>query len=137
MIFIMAIYHVYGVFSGSDVLYTHTHSVIWCFSGQFLQGILRMLVANASGSPFNPYRRTTLIAWSLMIINIVSFAVNGQALINEKYMFLFINFIIWSATAHYTYYVLNELMVILNIHMFTVKKPANPQESSPTKKKVN
>ena len=131
----MAIYNVYGVFSGSKILYTHTHSVIWCFSGQFLQGILRLLVANASGENFNPYRRTTLISWGLMIINIVSFAINGHALINEKWLFLFINFIIWSAVAHYTYYVLNELMVILDIYMFTVKKTANPQEFTPTKKK--
>ena len=94
-----------------------------------------MLVANASGENFNPYRRTTLISWGLMIINIASFAINGEALINEKWLFLFINFIIWSAVAHYTYYVLNELMSILDIYMFTVKKPANPQESSPTKKK--
>ena len=87
-----------------------------------------MIVANASGENFNPYRRTTLIAWGLMSINILSFSVLGQALINEKWLFRFINVMIWSAIAHYTYYVLNELMVILNINMFTVKKKkvANP-----------
>ena len=130
MWFNIAIYDTYGLLCGSDILHTHTRSIIFCFSGQFLQAVLRMIVANASGENFNPYRRTTLIAWGLMSINILSFAVHGQALINEKWLFRFINVMIWSAIGHYTYYVLNELMVILNIHMFTVKKKkvANPQE---------
>ena len=96
----MVIYNFYGVFCGSNILYTHTHSVIWCFSGQFLQAILRILVANASGENFNPYRRTTIITWSLMLANILSFLVHGHALINEMWLFRFINVIIWLAVAH-------------------------------------
>lgn len=90
-----------------------------------------MIVANASGENFNPYRRTTLIAWGLMSINIASFILTDEALFDEKWLFRGINVMIWAAVAHYTYFVLQEFKVILNINIFTcVPKVANPQESS-------
>jgi len=125
------IYDIYGLLSGSDILHTHPRSVVFCFAGQYLQAVLRMIVANASGENFNPYRRTTLIAWGLMSINIASFILTDEALFDEKWLFRGINVMIWSAVAHYTYFVLQEFKVILNINIFTcVPKVANPQESS-------
>ena len=86
-----------------------------------------MIVANASGEIFNPYRRTTMIAWGLMGINIISFIVIKEPILDEKWLFRGINIMIWSAIAHFTYYVLNELKDILGINVFTVKpKIANP-----------
>ncbi len=127
MVFNILIYDIYGILSGSDILYTHPRSVIFCFAGQYLQAVLRIIVANASGENFNPYRRTTLIAWGLMGVNIASFTFLGEALIDEKWLFRGINVMIWSAIAHYAYFVLQELKVILNINIFTVvPKPANP-----------
>ena len=79
-----------------------------------------MIVANASGENFNPYRRTTLIAWGLMIVNIISFTMNKEALIEEKWLFRGINVMIWSAIAHYAFYVLDELKTILGISIFSV-----------------
>jgi hypothetical protein len=73
MVFNIILYDTYGMLSGSNILYTHPRSIVFCFAGQYLQAVLRMIVANASGENFDPYRRTTLIAWSLMGINIVSF----------------------------------------------------------------
>lgn len=103
-----------------------------------------MLVASASGENFNPYRRTTLIAWGLMSVNIASFAISGKPLINEMWLFRGINIMIWSAVAHFTYHILDELKRIIGIQIFTVvPKTANPQESVTkkpaviNKKKVN
>lgn len=128
----IVIYDTYGVLSGSDILQTHPRSVVFCFAGQFLQAVLRMLVANASGENFNPYRRTTLIAWGLMSVNIVALIFNGEALINEQYLFRFINVMIWSAIAHFVFYVLQELKEILGINIFTVK-PKVLNTATPTK----
>ena len=114
------IYDVYGVLCGSDILHEHTRSIIFCFAGQFLQAVLRMIVANASGENFNPYRRTTLIAWGSMTLNIVSFIVMGRAVIDEKWLFRGINVMIWGAIAHFAYHVLDELKVILGIRIFHV-----------------
>ena len=86
-----------------------------------------MLVANASGENFNPYRRTTLIAWALMGINIASFLLKGEALIDEKWMFRGINVMIWSAIAHFSYYIIDELKAIIGIRCFhVIPKVANP-----------
>lgn len=106
MLINVAIYNSYGALVGSNVLQTHPRLVIFCFAGQFLQANLRMLIANASGENFNPYRRTTLIAWGLMIVNMASLLINGEALMNEQYMFAFINVIIWSAVAHFVWFIL-------------------------------
>ena len=127
----VVIYDVYGILCGSQILHTHTRSVLCSFGGQFLQAVLRMIVANASGENFNPYRRTTVIAWSLMSINIAAFLFLGEPIINEQYLFRFINIMIWSAIAHFVYHIMNELKTILGINIFTVvPKVANPQESS-------
>ena len=86
-----------------------------------------MLVANASGENFNPYRRTTLIAWGLMGVNMLSFLSTGKPLLDEKWLFRGINLMIWSAILHFGYHVLNELKKILGIRIFTVRpKAANP-----------
>lgn len=127
------IYDVYGVLCGSDILNTHTRSITFCFAGQFLQATLRIIVANASGENFNPYRRTTFVAWSLMSVNIVSFLITKQPLIDEKWLFRFINIMIWSAIGHFAYHVLDELKTILGIRIFHVipkSAKANPQESA-------
>lgn len=127
MVLNIIVYDTYSMLSGSQILYTHPRSIVFCFSGQFLQAVLRMIVANASGENFNPYRRTTLIAWGLMSVNIFSFLLFQEALIDEKWLFRGINVMIWSAIAHFAYYVLNELKVVLGINVFTViPKDANP-----------
>lgn len=130
------VYDTYGIICGSEILHTHPRSIVFCFAGQFLQAILRMIVANASGENFNPYRRTTLIAWGLMSVNILSFMVMKEALINEKWLFRGINVMIWSAIAHFAYYVLNELKMILGINIFTVV-PKDSSTNAATAKKRN
>jgi len=79
-----------------------------------------MIIANASGENFNPYRRTTLIAWSLMGVNILSFIVNGQPLLDEKWLFRGINIMIWGAIIHFVFHVLDEFKRILGIRIFHV-----------------
>ena len=117
----IVIYDAYGMLTGSDILMTHPRSISLCFAGQFLQAVLRMLVASASGETFNPYRRTTLIAWGLMAINIFSFIFYKEALVNEQWLFRGINIMIWSAIAHFAYHILQELKVIIGIRIFHVK----------------
>lgn len=36
MVLNIIIYNVYGMLSGSEILYTHPRSVVFCFSGQYL-----------------------------------------------------------------------------------------------------
>lgn len=69
-----------------------------------------------------------------MSINIAAFLFLGEPIINEQYLFRFINIMIWSAIAHFVYHIMNELKTILGINIFTVvPKVANPQESSTNK----
>lgn len=127
MLLNVLVYDFYGLLCGSDILHTHPRSIVFCFAGQFLQAVLRMIVANASGENFNPYRRTTLIAWGLMGVNILSFLFTSEPLLDEKWLFRGINIMIWSAILHFGYHVLNELKKILGIRIFTVRpKVANP-----------
>ena len=65
-----------------------------------------------------------------MGVNIVSFLLYKEPVLDEKWLFRGINIMIWSAIAHYVYHVLNEMKTILGINIFTVTpKVANPQES--------
>ena len=55
-----------------------------------------------------------------MTVNIISFILYKEALVDEKWLFRGINIMIWTAIAHFAYYVLDELKTILGIRIFHV-----------------
>ena len=120
MLILCAIYAIYTSLPQSDATLSCTKSVLFAFGGQYLQTVLRLLVSDLTSEIFNPYRRTTLLCWSLMLLNGAFMLAKGYVLINEFYLFNAINLITWLAIAHYVYHVLNELCSILNIRMFKI-----------------
>jgi hypothetical protein len=124
MIVLVAVYAAYTSLSQSGASVNCTKSMLFAFGGQFLQVLLRLLVSDLTSDIFNPYRRTTLLCWSLMLLNGVSMVAKGQPLINEFALFSLINAITWSAIAHYIYHVLNQLCDILNIKIFSIRPVA-------------
>ena len=67
-----------------------------------------------------PYRKTTLISWTLFAVNAFSLQTNGIPLIDELTMIAIINTIVWGSIAHYVYHVLQDFKRILKINIFTI-----------------
>ena len=67
-----------------------------------------------------PYRKSTLVSWSLLAINAVALSQNGAPLIDELIMIMFINAVVWGSIFHYVYFVLLDFKRILGIDIFTI-----------------
>ena len=128
----VAAYLVYTQLTGSTVLLEYPKLTTMAYGGQFLQAALRTQVASVLHENFTPYRRTTFVAWSLMAINASYLVVTGSPLFNEFWMFAAVNAIIWSAIAHFVFYVIQDFKRILDINVFTIK-PKNAAMTSKVK----
>ena len=98
----------YSLVPGSQAATLYTKTMVLAYGGQFCQVILRMLVSSVIQDIFNPYRRTILAGWALMIGNIAHLLITGKSFMNEGLLFGIVNALSWGASAHYVYYVLQE-----------------------------
>jgi len=82
---------------------------------------MRAMVASISKEDFQPYRRNTLIAWLLMLVNGLSIYSSGTPLVNEFLMIALIAAVGWGCFIHQLYYTLDDFKRILNIEVFRIK----------------
>ena len=72
---------------------------------------------------YNPFRRTLLFSWALLIAMIASVTLSGQAFMDEPNMYLIICLISGFSMCHLAYFVIDELKEILNINCFIITRP--------------
>jgi len=82
---------------------------------------MRVLVASISKEDYQPYRRNTLVAWSLMLVNGLSIYYTGIPLMNEFWMFMAIAVVGWCCFILQLYYTFDDFKRILNIEVFRIK----------------
>jgi hypothetical protein len=69
---------------------------------------------------FNPFRRTTLFSWGLLIANIISVIVYKKSIMDEPLMYLIIDIVTFASLIHFIYNVINELKQILGLNLLTL-----------------
>ena len=82
---------------------------------------MRAMVASISKEDFQPYRRNTVIAWILMLVNGLSIYSTGTPLLSEFLMIALIAAVGWCCFIHQLYYTLDDFKRILNIEVFRIK----------------
>jgi len=87
-----------------------------------------MLLSNVTHERFVPFRRTTILSWLLISLNGFNmiFGEHKEPIFTEWKVFLFIAVITYAAVAHFIYFTFQELMQILGIYFFTIKKRQQP-----------
>lgn len=68
----------------------------------------------------NPFRRTCLLTWSLLIAQIISSVFLGQSIMHEPTLYLIIASYSFISVSHLVYFVTTELSEILDINVFTL-----------------
>jgi len=121
---LMGLFAGYSFIPGSQAATVYTRTMVLAYGGQFSQIILRMLVSSVIQDIFNPFRRTILLGWALMIANATYLLMYGESFMNEGILFGIINALSWGAAAHYVYHILQEFCAILDIYVFTIKHKA-------------
>ena len=84
--------------------------------------VLRLQYAHILYEQVNPFRRTVLIVWILQWVNIVSQMQSGTPYFDEVALLWFCLSIQAMALVHQVYYSYSEMMKILDINMFTIKR---------------
>ena len=106
MAILIAVYLGYTQLTGSTILIEAPKLTTLAFSGEFLQATLRTQVSNVSQDTHMPYRKTTVISWSLLALNAAFLLSRGKPLVDELILIMFINAMVWGSIVHYVYYVL-------------------------------
>ena len=99
----------------------YPRACMFAFSSHFLLATVRALIAGVSLEHFQPYRRTTLISWTLILLNVASYLQTGSALIDDFYLVLFMNVVGYGALAHQAVYTISDLKRIIGVRMFHIK----------------
>ena len=119
MICLSAVFLLYSLCT--PVMDNNTRSCCFAFSSHFLLATVHALIAGVSLEHFTPYRRTTLLSWGLILLNVASYLHTGAPLIDDAYLCAFMNLIGYGALAHQTVYTISDLKRILGVRMFHIK----------------
>ena len=123
-----AIFFAAAYLSPSNILNNHPRRVQWAFGLQFIIVTIRMQYTHVTLERFNPFRRTVLITWSLLIAQIYFSLVNKQSFMNEANLYLIICIYSTLSLLHMAYFVIDELKNILNVNCFIITRPRKPLE---------
>lgn len=114
-IFLLAAY-----FSPQDIMKTHPRRAMYAFGFQFILLSLRIQLSGVTQERFNPFRRTNLICWALLLSQTIFAIKFGKSLMDEPSMYLFIDVFSFLSLAHFILNVIDELKTILGINLLTL-----------------
>jgi hypothetical protein len=125
-----AIFVTTAYYSPSNIMSTHPRRVLYAFSFNFIAVTHRMQYTHVTMEKFNPFRRTVLISWGLLLAQLYFSLVYKESLMDEPTLYLIIDLISFITMVHLIYYVIDELKEILNINAFIITRPLRLIKSS-------
>ena len=114
-VFLVAAYY-----SPENVMNTNPRRVMYAFGFQFILMTLRVQLSGVTHEKFNPFRRTTLLTWAVLISHLVHVYIYGTPFMNEATMYLVIDIMSFASLAHFFINVTTELTTILGINLLTL-----------------
>jgi hypothetical protein len=99
---------------------THPRRVMYAFGFQFILMALRIQLSGVTQEKFNPFRRTSILTWAVLISHIIHVKLNGVSFMNEALMYLILDILSFLALAHFIINVQHELKTILGINLLTL-----------------
>lgn len=116
-IFLAAAWH-----SPSEVMTHYPRRVMYAFGFQFILMALRTQLSGVTQERYNPFRRTSIITWVVLISHILSVRLTGDTFMNEALMYLGLDILSFGSLAHFIVCVTIELTTILDINLLTLTK---------------
>ena len=110
-------------YSQANIMSTHPRRVLYAYSFIYICVTHRMQYTHVTMERFNPFRRTVLLTWGLMLLQTVLTLKTGQGLMDEPTLYLVLAVISFCSMTHLIWYVIDELKEILNINAFIITRP--------------
>jgi hypothetical protein len=105
---------------GRGVMEEHPRLVMYTFGFQYILLALRFQLAGVTQERFNPFRRTTILTWAVLIAQVLHVRVKGTTLMDEGVMYGALALASFLTLAHFIYNVTIELRDILGINLLTL-----------------
>ena len=121
MLVVCSVFLGYSLIENNQVTKLYPKLLMTAYGSHFLQGTLRAMISGVTLEVFNPFRRSNVLMWILMICNGTSLFMNGVPLMDEFLMICLINIVGWGCVFHQVYYTIDDFKRILNIKLFTIK----------------
>ncbi|CDW86468.1 cdp-alcohol phosphatidyltransferase family protein [Stylonychia lemnae] len=134
MIIHIIVFFAAAYFSPENISETHTKRVQYAFGFQFILICLRIQYSIVTKEVFNPYRRTTILTWGLLIANTICAIVTGKSIMNEALMYLGLATISFLALIHLVICVIIELKAILGVNLLTLTQKQLDAQKTSTKR---
>lgn len=115
LLFFTAVY-----ISPQQIAVTHGKRVCYAFGFNFILIALRVQYSGVTLERFNPFRRTILLTWALLISQILSTIFLRQSLMYEPTLYLILDLLSFSSLLHMVYNLIKELTQILDINVLTL-----------------
>jgi len=93
---------------------------MYAFGFQFILMTLRAQLSGVIQERFNPFRKTSLIAWVVLAAQILHVWATGSSLMDEPTMYLGLDLSTGVALVHFIFFAARELMLILEINLLTM-----------------
>jgi hypothetical protein len=108
--------------SPQNIVATHPRRVQYAFGFQFILIALRVQFSGVTLDKFSPFRRTSLLVWSILLSQIFFSVFYGQSLMDEPTLYLILCLISFASIVHMVYYLIKEITTILDINVLTLTK---------------
>lgn len=106
--------------SPENVMVTNPRRVMYAFGFQFIMMALRIQLSGVTREKFNPFRRTSILTWGILIAHILHVQAYGTPFMNEALMYLILDIVSFIALMHFIINVQYEFKTILGINLLTL-----------------
>jgi len=96
-----AVFLIAAYYSPAHIMETHPRRVMYAFGFQFILMTLRVQLSGVTHDKFNPFRRTTLITWAVLISHIIYVKIYDKAFMCEALMYLCIDILSFISLMHF------------------------------------
>ena len=114
-LFIIAAY-----FSPTNIMERNPIRVFYALGGQYLLVTFRMQFSMVTLEKFNPFRRTVLVTWAILIVQIYLSVMYKTSIMDEADLYLIIAIYSFVSVSHLVYFLIDEIKTILNIKLFVI-----------------
>jgi len=102
----LAIFTVAAYYSPQNIMSTHPLRVIYAFSFNYAVFIHRMMYTHITQEKFNPFRRTVVLTWGILLAQTFNSIAFGDSLMDEPTLYLILACAGFGAMCHLIIFVI-------------------------------
>jgi len=134
--FLLVCMFIFAFFSPTNIHERRTRSLVTCFGLGFCKIIGHMQLAHCAHDEFHQWRKSFLLSGTILAANTIAGYYLGKAPVSEDLLLnigIGFNLLCW---LHYVLSMTQQLKRVLNVNVFSIKKPEQTEQKQPASKPI-